>query len=162
MKRLILLAAVAAAVLAIPASAGTLGWYAAWNCNAPCTIPVYIDPAFPASEKTIILAQMAAWSVAPQIDLVEGAKNSKAKMLVGTDGFTTTLKTHGYTLLAATSLIDYKWFGWDGLPFVYCHELSHIIGFDDGAPDTPDVCPTPDHFALLQNMYPLGAANGHR
>lgn len=149
----VVLAIVVAGVAATSTSA-SLGWWAAWNCQAPCTLGVQIDPAFPASEKALILQEMAAWSAAPEIDLVE-AKSAKIKINVGNDGFTTAMTFNRYIMQKAVISIDQKWFGTSVMAFDYCHELGHALGFDDGAPSTPDVCPTADHFALLSIMYPI-------
>lgn len=127
-----------------------------WNCKAPCVLPVYVDPAFPANTQAIIDQQLAAWSASPYIDLVRTTDGTVPRqMRPQADGFTTTIRTKGPWMTFARVELDYKWFDWDGMPFVTCHELSHALGFNDGAPPTsdPNTCPTADHFAMLAAAY---------
>lgn len=175
MKRLLLLL-VLAVVFVLPAS-GSVGWYAKWNCNAPCTLGVDYS-AMPQSEWPLIQDAMAKWSQSASIDFVTDFKGAHIKLVpcvAGTSncGFITNPKysKQNYTLHGVSIAFSDQWFGWNEMPRIYCHELGHALGFMDGAvePDpnlpadqTSTSCmastssdPGIEDFAMLAKMYPL-------
>lgn len=148
-------------------ASGSVGWFATWDCNAPCTIGVDYS-AMPQSEWPLIEAAMTKWSASPSINYVadfHGARIRLEPCAAGPGcGFLTypTYSKQNHTLHRVTIEFSDQWFGWDGMPLVYCHELGHALGFLDGAVE-PDSCMagTADHpgvedYALLEQLYSAG------
>jgi hypothetical protein len=163
MGRGVLLGLLGLSLIFVPAAQADV----AYNCSAPCTITVSISNQYPDSEQQIIREVIADFNVSPEINLVE-ANGGKIKFVVGNDGFFTNQQIAGGWLKSARITIDHKWFGWccdqhDGIRGVYCHELMHGLGINDGAIREQPSCfngTSPylgvEDRAWISSVYPLG------
>ena len=159
-----------ACVFASSASADQ--WYAKWSCGRPCVVTVNYS-AMPAGEQATILAEMNEWNATGVVEVVPTSRNGMitvqpcaAGSIISVKGFIDTEcgfltypmeNLQKQQLRSVTTYISDQWFGWSGLPLVYCHELGIGLGIMDGSQDASTSCvggvPDAADYALIAQLY---------